>query len=96
MEPMTTANPTEHTLCTEKMILGMNNAAYIGLKIATDLNCEREMLPPLPLIPLEFSPKHDGKKVANLGLDIDSFEVRICTSIWTRPSMSCASFIVKY
>ena len=76
MEPMTTDQKCTEIICTEKLILGMTNAAYIGLKIATDLDCDREMLPPLPLIPLEFSPKHDGKKVASLGgLGIDHLEV---------------------
>ena len=79
MEPMTDQiikTTTPEAICTEKLILGMNNAAYIGLKITTDLNCQIE-LPPLPLIPLEFSPKHEGKKVASLGLNIDHLEVSI-------------------
>ena len=75
---MTTAATNAETY-NEKLILGMSNAGYIGLKITTNLNCDKaDILPPLPLIPLEFSPKHEGKKVANLGgmnVDVDRLEV---------------------
>ena len=78
MEPMTTG-VTQADTFNEKLILGMSNAGYIGLKITTNLNCDKpDILPPLPLIPLEFSPKHEGKKVANLGgmnVDVDRLEV---------------------